>query len=657
MLYRSFGLVPELNFISGPEEERMYRRTLTTRAAVLAVLSVGCAAASAQTLWSWEAGTPDGWGATNDIDTGWSDPQPRWTNKSIGPFGATDGNNAYTFHTPDTAAFSFAEGTQFQASVINGIDPVLAARWDALVANNLIFFDLTIEGQRTAPLDPNNANYVAFWPALNGPSAAGGFIGSYDNPIDLNSGATPQYQLVYSTEYYTGARTRTMTWDYVNAGYDLSLVTPTNDSDNWTFMYLSTNSNTTGLHGALDNIRVYRAKATDPTWGGTASGNWSAAGSWSNGVPNAVGAIASLKYSSASTAVAISLDTNVTVGSIVINNAPRNALGAPLGNASGNPVVPATTYTITAPGTQVLSLDNGTKEASLVVTANAILNAPLNVASNAVIDLTGDVRTGNQDGVPGTSGATLTTKNITIAAGKTLRTTSVGELTVDGNIVGGADSALNVHGHKTTITAGGSRMVKVDNLSIATSAQLDLTNNAAIVDYTGASPIAAIQAAIASGYAAGAWTGKGIVSSTAAGNGAAAIGYVEASSVGLAGGNFAGQALTGDAVLIRYTLKGDTDLNRLVNFDDLLALAQGYGAAGGWRQGDTNYDLTVNFDDLLALAQNYGGSLSLVQGDLLASVGGESFAHDFSLALSLVPEPASLAAIASVACVARRRRI
>lgn len=632
----------------------MKNRSLISRCAV-ATLALSCASAQAETLWSWENGTPDGWGATNDIDTGWTDPQLRWTDKAIAPFGATDGNTAYNFRTPASAGFSFAEATRFYASAINGVDPVDALRWDTLVANNLLFFDMTIEGERTQPLDPNNGHYVAFWPALNGPSPAGGFIGSYDNPIDLNSGATPQYQLVFSTEWYTGARTRTMTWDYNNAGFDLRNVTPSNDADNWTFFYISSNSNTSGLRGALDNMRVYRARPTDPTWSGNAAGNWSSAGSWNNGVPNGVGAIASLKYSSSNTAAAISLDSNVTVGSIVINNAPRNDLGAPLGNASGSPAVPPTVYTISAPGAQVLTLDNGTKEASIVVTANAVINAPLNVASNAVIDLTGDVRTGNQDGVPGTSGATLATNNITIAAGKTLRTTSVGELTVNGNIIGGVGSTLLVHGRKTTLASGGSRVLKVDNLSVATSAQLDIKNNTVIVDYAGTSPLAAVQAAIVSGYASGTWNGMGIVSSGAAGN--AAIGYVEASSVGLAGGSFAGQTLSGDAILIRYTLKGDTDLNRTVNFDDLLSLAQGYNLAGGWRQGDSNYDGAVNFDDLLALAQNYGGSMTLQQEDALASIAGAAFASDWSLARSLVPEPTSMALVAAIGAVGRRRRV
>jgi autotransporter-associated beta strand protein len=112
---------------------------------------------------------------------------------------------------------------------------------------------------------------------------------------------------------------------------------------------------------------------------------------------------------------------------------------------------------------------------------------------------------------------------------------------------------------------------------------------------------------------------------------------------------------TGTSVDIAYTLPGDSNLSFSVTFDDLLILAQNYGAAGKvWAQGDSNYDGLVNFDDLLALAQNYGGSVALAN-DLAANMG-ESFANDWALALSVVPEPASLGLIAGGLMVLRRRR-
>lgn len=64
----------------------------------------------------------------------------------------------------------------------------------------------------------------------------------------------------------------------------------------------------------------------------------------------------------------------------------------------------------------------------------------------------------------------------------------------------------------------------------------------------------------------------------------------------------------GDAILLRYTRLGDGNLDRTVNFDDLLVLAQNYGGADRtWSQGNFDFDVAhvVNFDDLLILAQNY----------------------------------------------------
>lgn len=616
-------------------------RVISLSAASVAV--VLAASAHAGQIFSWEDGTAQGW-----TDTTWSN--PNWTDKSIGSFGATDGNFAYDFK--GAGAFNFGDQVELTNSGAPWVSPENAARWNSFASSNMLLMDVTVQGERLAPLDPNNGHYIAFWPAFNGPG--GGFIGSYNNPADPGDGSVAQYQLVFAPEYYTEARTRTLAWDFVSAGYDFSnLVAVENPpgsgiwSGHFTLIHMSQNSNFAGIQSALDNFRTYRVRDSDPTWAGGSSGSWSSAGSWANGVPNGVDAYAVLKGTAEATS-AINLDSAATVGSLVFNNIQRTSLGRPTDAAP-------TLYTIS--GTSTLTLSRSTGEASIVVLggANAI-NAPLSLASDTVIDLAADTTTGTTQGVPVLDGASLSTQNITLAAGKKLRTSSVGQLTVNGNIIGGAGSTLAINGRKTTIGAGGSRVVKVDDLSVATSAQLDITNNTVIADYDTSSPIAAIKAAIISGYAGGTWNGKGIVSSSAVAAGNTAIGYAEASSVGLAGGSFAGQTLVGDAVLIRYTLKGDTDLNRIVNFDDLLSLAQAYSGAGDWRQGDSNYDGNVNFDDLLSLAQNYGGTLSLSQSIALENVGGSALAQDWQLALSIVPEPTSITTLGVLALATRRRR-
>src|SRR2546423_5602595 len=63
---------------------------------------------------------------------------------------------------------------------------------------------------------------------------------------------------------------------------------------------------------------------------------------------------------------------------------------------------------------------------------------------------------------------------------------------------------------------------------------------------------------------------------------------------------------------VRYTLKGDTNVDATVDVGDLGALATFYGVTTGaiWSQGDFNYDGMVDVGDLGALATNYGQSLA-----------------------------------------------
>jgi hypothetical protein len=68
----------------------------------------------------------------------------------------------------------------------------------------------------------------------------------------------------------------------------------------------------------------------------------------------------------------------------------------------------------------------------------------------------------------------------------------------------------------------------------------------------------------------------------------------------------------GDALLPFFTLGGDANRDRAVDFLDLAALAQNYNVSDGqrtWAQGDFNGDGNVDFLDLAKLAQRYNTSL------------------------------------------------
>jgi hypothetical protein len=107
------------------------------------------------------------------------------------------------------------------------------------------------------------------------------------------------------------------------------------------------------------------------------------------------------------------------------------------------------------------------------------------------------------------------------------------------------------------------------------------------------------------------------------------------------------------------TLPGDANLDGVVNFGDLLALAKHYnttGDAAAWTTGDFTYDAAVNFGDLLALARNYNQAVPT--GAIPGAPTG--FADDVAAAFALaeVPEP-SAAAVALgllVAATGLRRR-
>lgn len=138
---------------------------------------------------------------------------------------------------------------------------------------------------------------------------------------------------------------------------------------------------------------------------------------------------------------------------------------------------------------------------------------------------------------------------------------------------------------------------------------LDLFRSTLYIAYTpGSNPTALLRQYLVRGYNGGAWNGvatttAGSINSTAAGVGTSrSIGYADFAD---------GRAvnLVPDTVLLKWTHAADADLDRDVDFEDLLRLAQRYNTIDSdWNQGDFDYDGAVNFNDLLILAQGYGQS-------------------------------------------------
>lgn len=338
-----------------------------------------------------------------------------------------------------------------------------------------------------------------------------------------------------------------------------------------------------------------------PQWNQNSNGTWLPDANWDLGVPD--GTDVQANFLGAITAArTITVDGNYTIGSMKFDN--LNA------------------YTIAGNGR--LTFEALGRPAKIdVVKGSHTVSAPLTLHSQTTVNVA--------------SGAALTLPGDHATATADVTKTGSGQL----RLSNARYKSLTVNGGSVQIISGGGNggTSKLTALSI-TGGTLDLTDSKLVLDYTGASPIAGIRADLAAGK---------ITSSLLTSN--KAIGYGEASVLSLS--TFGGQTADATSLLLRMTLKGDTNLSGSVNFSDLLTLAQNYGASDRvWTQGDFDYNGTVNFADLLALAQNYGGSLAM---DLTGTLS-EAFAADWALALSLVPEPATLGGLAMCTVVLPRRR-
>lgn len=232
-----------------------------------------------------------------------------------------------------------------------------------------------------------------------------------------------------------------------------------------------------------------------------------------------------------------------------------------------------------------------------------------------------------------------------------------GDLVVDRfggqSVVGGPGqvtlSSLSITAGRARVTASGSNasVSRLGTLNISTGAVLDLANNKLVIDYASASPIQTVREHLRTGRIADQTSAQPL-----------SYGYAESTELTLTPANeFFGQTVDATSLLLRPVLQGDADLDGAVAFSDLLALARNYNNSSGtavWTLGDFDYDGNVAFTDLLALARNYNSSLGPA-GDILPG-DNSAFAADWALAVSMVPEPATLGLVATTALLTLRRR-
>jgi hypothetical protein len=354
-------------------------------------------------------------------------------------------------------------------------------------------------------------------------------------------------------------------------------------------------------------------------WNVDADGDWSAAGNWSTGVvPNGIGAAAKLG-GSINQPRTITLDVPVTLGSLRFDGA----------------------HAYTVAGTNALTFDATSGSASITVTNGShTIAAPVTLMDPTTFNV-----------IPAQS---------LLALSGPISAAAV-SVTKDG---AGALHVRPVHAHVLTINAGKVKVTSnppaptsvLRSLSIAggsaPTAQLDLTDNALVVDYdAGNSPLPTIRAQVTSGYADATWEGPGIVCSGPGSGTTHGMGYAEASEIFSSfPATFLGESVDDTSVVLRYTRYGDADLDGLVNLNDFNRLAASFGLTGDalWTQGDFNYDGIVNLQDFNRLAANFG----------LSAAGQQVAPEDWSNLAAAVPEPAGAVPIGAIAwaILGRRRR-
>jgi trypsin/dockerin type I repeat protein len=354
---------------------------------------------------------------------------------------------------------------------------------------------------------------------------------------------------------------------------------------------------------AADSLNFLNsALAVTSAWTSSGGGAWSARSDWSNfEIPEFAAASANFGPGIAAPAT-ITLDADWTVGTLTFNN--------------------TNSYTLAAASNGTLTLNNGSSPALLSnLLGSHTISAPLMLTS----------------------------------ALKVTSTFSGSVLTLSGPISGAA--ALTVAGAGTLRLASSTGADAFTSLTVNSGSTLDITSNTITVNYGSPAndPVASIVSSLAAGYNAGAWTGTGINSSTAAANRIFSVAYADGDAV--AGAIPAG--IKPNQLVIKYSLDGDANLDGVVNSADLLTVLQNINRTGNsWAQGNFTYNPSglVNSADLLIVIQNFNQSLS-AQNNAGPSPPSTLGLAAITPSAATLPEPATAMLLAPLLAAGLARRV
>jgi hypothetical protein len=265
-----------------------------------------------------------------------------------------------------------------------------------------------------------------------------------------------------------------------------------------------------------------------------------------------------------------------------------------------------------------------------------ITNGPTGVLEGGVGDRFFISGTFQNEGLFNTTGSLLQTANLInsgtlnlidgdlIVAGTV---TNFGQISLGGDLGFASPLSFNLTGGTLLLVAGPRDLLCTRAISIAGSAVFDIGENDILIDYTGTSPQSDIRSHILSGA----------IRSDAAGV-RYAVGYAETSEIAMT--SIDGKSVDESTVVLRYTLKGDANLDLEVDSIDLNRFVSGYGSsmAANWSIGDFNGDGRVNTIDFNHVSGNFGQTAGM------PSLGAS------------VPEPTLLAMLATTGILVVRRR-
>jgi hypothetical protein len=356
-------------------------------------------------------------------------------------------------------------------------------------------------------------------------------------------------------------------------------------------------------------------------WNNDSSGDWSAPGNWRGGVPDSSSATA-LFGGIATQPRHILIHEPVSVGRMDFNN--------------------ANSYTIIGSSSLLLASTSGEAEINVIKGSHAI-DLPLSLATDTLINV----------------GPTASTLSITAMAQSGVDLTKEGGGVLVVNNVRAAGLSVNrgtvrvAHNAASAATSVVGRLA-IAGTAIAPAATLDMTNNSAVIDYTGSSPVASVRQQIVAGrggpgMGAG-WNGMGITSSAVASANSTdpesrSVAYAENATLPLGPRTiFRGQPVDDTSVLIAFARTGDANLDGVVNDDDVTIIGATYAPGvpqPSWALGDFDYNGFVDDDDVTLLGAFYNPAAA----PLTAAI------PPLASNIAPVPEPGAAALAATLAAV------